>query len=112
MLSCLAGSLAHHPPHLAVPEIMNYAASPQFEVAKGGKLLQSEKRANTIPSHQSSLLRVRLRRLFLGKSSTELSPTESGLFRQPAYVVLVPQDGPDRQPLSAPALFSGTLITG
>jgi len=94
---------------------MNYAASPQFEVAKGGKLLQSEKRANTIPSHQSSLLRllrVRLRRLFLDESSTELSPTASGLFRQPAYVVLVPQDGPDRQPLSAPALFSGTLITG
>jgi len=96
---------------------MNYAAAPQFEVAKGGKLLQSEKRANTIPSHQSSLLRllrVRLRRLFLDESSTELiiSPTESGLFRQPAYGVLVPQDGPDRQPLSAPALFSGTLITG
>jgi hypothetical protein len=39
-------------------EIMNYAASPQFEVAKVGKLLQSEKRADKNPSHQSSLLRV------------------------------------------------------
>jgi hypothetical protein len=50
--------LPHYPPHLAELEIMNYAASPQFEVAKVGKLLQSEKRTDTNPSHQSSLLRV------------------------------------------------------
>jgi hypothetical protein len=48
--------LPHYPSHLAELEIMNYAASPQFEVAKVGKLLQSEKRADTNPSHQSSLL--------------------------------------------------------
>jgi hypothetical protein len=39
-------------------EIMNDAASPQFKVAKVGKLLQSEKCADTNPSHQSSSLRV------------------------------------------------------
>jgi hypothetical protein len=58
---------------------MNYGAASQLEVTKVGKSFKSEKRADMNSSHQSSFLRVWFPRLFSGKSSTELTPTEPKL---------------------------------
>jgi hypothetical protein len=89
---------------------MNYDAFPQFEVAKVGKLLQSEKTRRHESFSQSSLPRVQLPRLFSGESSTKLTPAESGLFRQSAKVFSCRETSLIAS-RSAPAFFSGTLIT-
>jgi hypothetical protein len=50
------------------------------------------------PKNRSGELFSRVR--LLGHlASKELTPTVSGLFRRPVYVVLVPQEGFHRQPL-------------
>jgi energy-coupling factor transporter ATP-binding protein EcfA2 len=46
LLKILSGITAH----LTELEITNYVATPQFQVAKVGKLLQCEKRADINPS--------------------------------------------------------------